>query len=339
MVVWTSGGVMLCKKRKSDMNDKTKDLCKKALKLIEESQKITLLTHYKPDGDGISACVALEIVLSKMGKEVETIYPNTAEFKFSRQPRNLFINEHKQTPDLIIACDTANYDRLYFPEVFKPIKMINIDHHVSNTIRTSADVNFVISETSSTCEVLFDIIKEWESVLGDKLVNKEVAEALLFGILYDSRVFHTQSTYPSTLRIAADLIEYGADLFKLKCELLAHKDPEIIRLWVLMLDRISISEDKKVVSTYITQDDLKRLELTLSSLLSFNNFLSDISEVDVTLLFYETDEGKTKVSLRSKHYDVNKLAAKFGGGGHKNAAGILVDEPLQELMGKVLKAV
>ena len=76
-----------------------------------------------------------------------------------------------------------------------------------------------------------------------------------------------------------------------------------------------------------------------SSPISTNDFLSDISQVDVTLLFYETEDGDTKVSLRSKEYDVNKLAQKFGGGGHKNAAGVLSKRSIKELMREIVEAV
>jgi len=299
-------------------------------KLIKESSKITLLTHFKPDGDGIAACAAFDLILTRLGKQTETVYPTQPEFEFKRQPEKIFINEHHLVPDLLIVLDTANFGRFYYPKEFEGISLINIDHHVSNSI--TGTYNVIYPDTSSTCEILYNIFSAWNEVV----IDKPVAEVLLFGILYDSRVFHTQATHPSTLRIAADLMERGADLFQLKVELLAHKDPKIVKLWELMLSRITISQSKKAVWSYLTQEDLKQFGLTLSSLIGFNDFLSDISDVDVTILFYETEEGLTKVSLRSKKYDVNKLAAKFGGGGHKNAAGILSDTQLNELMKAVI---
>ena len=305
-----------------------KSTCR-AWELVEKASKITLLTHSKPDGDGVASCLALELVLTKLGKQVETVYPDSPEFNFKSQPKNVLIGKHKQTPDLIISCDTANYERLYYPDSFKGIDLINIDHHVSNSI--DGTFNFIDPEASSASEVLVDLLNSWKQD-----IDKEVASALLFGIVYDSRVFHTQSTHASTLRIAADLMDKGADLFKLKCELLSNKDPEIVKLWTLVLDRIQLSDSKKSVWSYLTQDDLKKFCLTLTSIVGFNDFLTDLSGVDVTLLFYETDDGKTKISLRSKEYDVNKLATQFGGGGHKNASGILSDKSLQDLMGEVV---
>lgn len=273
----------------------------------------------------MASCATLSYIFNNLNKKVETIYPNEPEFDFKRKPKNLLINKHKQTPDLLIALDTANYERMYFPQEFKDIPLINIDHHISNTLK--GKFNFIVPETSSTCEILFEFIKQHNI----KLIDKYAAECLLSGILYDSLVFCTQSTYPQTLRISADLMDMGADLYKLKTEIMANKDPNIIKLWGDILSNIKITPNKKAVWACITQKDLEKYNLQLKSLIGFNNFLSQIAQVDVTLLFYEMKSGKTKVSLRSKKTDVNKLASKFGGGGHKNAAGIVSDIPIKKL--------
>ncbi len=296
---------------------------------IKKAKSITLLTHFRPDGDAMSTCATLDHIFKKQGKKVETIYPNKPEFIFKRQPKNLLINKHKQMPDLIIVVDTANYERFYYPDAFKKIPLINIDHHVSNAIKGT--YNFIDTKTSSTCEILFTLLKNWDI----QLIDKYGAECLLLGILYDSLIFHTQSTFPQTLRISAQLMELGADLYKLKTELLANKDPKIIKLWGKVLSNITVTKSGKAVWACITQQDLKKQKLKLNSLIGFNNFLSQIAGIDLTLLFYQTESGQTKVSLRSKKTDVNKLAAKFGGGGHKNAAGILSDKPLKQLVKEI----
>ncbi|MBU1008035.1 bifunctional oligoribonuclease/PAP phosphatase NrnA [Candidatus Dependentiae bacterium] len=311
------------------MNKQSEMQTDKAWAQIKKSSKITLLTHFKPDGDGIAACIAFELVLSRLGKQVETIYPSAPELELQRRPQNVFVNDHSQSPDLLIALDTANYERLYYPQAFRDIPLINIDHHVSNSINGA--YNFIDPNASSVCEVLFNFIVSCDR----EYIDREVAENLLFGILYDSRVFHTQSTYPTTLRIAADLVDLGGDLFKLKLELLAHKSPKIFKLWALMLDRLTVSVSERAAWSYLLQDDLRQLGLSISSLVGFNDFLADISGIDVTILFYETEDGYTKVSLRSKEYDVNVFAAKFGGGGHKHASGIRSNKPLKALMAEM----
>lgn len=297
--------------------------------LINKVTTITLLTHQRPDGDGMSACAALEYVLVGLGKKVETIYPDEPEFPIKRQPRDAKIKSHSRIPELLISLDTANCERMYFPEAFKNIPLINIDHHVSNSIRGT--YNFVDGDASSACEVLFDLLMAWNIAIADK----SLAEILLYGILYDSRVFHTQATSAHTLAVSAALVGCGADLYALKNELLCNKNPKIVSVWKVLLERITYAKRGDAVWSYIMQDDLKKLGVSISSLVGFNDFLGELSDIDITMLFYEMETGQTKVSLRSKSADVNKLAAKFGGGGHKNASGILSDTPLPELMSQV----
>src|SRR5574338_167663 len=78
--------------------------------------------------------LALHFLLEKKGKKVETIYPTKPEAEIKRQPNNVLINQHCQIPDLLIICDTSTYERIYYPELFKALPSINIDHHISNNI-------------------------------------------------------------------------------------------------------------------------------------------------------------------------------------------------------------
>lgn len=300
-----------------------------AWQLIQKAKNVTLLTHYKPDADGVSACAALDYILKKLGKKTETIYPTEAESNFTHQPTNISINNHKQMPDVIIICDTANNARRYQHESFKNIPIINIDHHISNSIKGA--FNFLNPDASSASEELFYLLKQW----CPDLINTYVAECLLVGILYDSQVFHTQSTSATTLRVAADLMDYGVNLFAMKTELLTHKNPHIIALWGKVLNNIKIAPSGKAVWAIITQADLKNFGVDHTALIGFSNFLCELSGIDITIVFYEVETGQIKASIRSKQSDVNMLAAKFGGGGHRNAAAILSDKPMDQFVSEV----
>ena len=311
------------------MKNYDKRSVEQAWELINSSNTITLLTHSQPDGDGVSACAALDYILSRMGKKVETVYPTQPEFNFKRQPKKISINKHIQNPDLIITCDTANYERLYFPDFFKSVPLINIDHHTSNTL--NGKFNFVNGESSSACEELYILLSAWDA----NVIDRHVAECLLFGILYDTQLFHTKSTNSKTLKIAATLMDQGASLFQLKTELLSNKSCNILMLWGKLLSRIKISPNKNAAWAVATQKELKEFGVEISSLIGFNNLMSQICDVDVTLFFYETEHGKTKVSLRSKITDVNAFAKQFGGGGHTNSAGILFNKPIEQVVKEV----
>lgn len=303
-----------------------------ALVLIEQAQRITLLTHTNPDGDGISACAALAYIFEKKNKQVETIYPTKTDEDIKRQPKNILIGCHQQIPDLIISNDTSVYERLYFPDTFKNIPVIVIDHHLNNKIK--GVINFVETQLSSTCELLYALLKHWYP----HDIDTYVAECLMYGILYDTQVFYNQATYPSTLRTAAELVEKGANLFTLQQELMCNKSPKIIAFWGHLLSSIKITSNGIAAISVITQDDLKSRNLTLSATVGFSNFLAQLSTVDISVLFYESHDGKTKVSLRSKQRNVNNLAALFGGGGHKNASGITSDKPINVMVEEITQA-
>ena len=264
----------------------------RAWQLIKSATNITLLTHYKPDADGISACAAFDLILRKMGKNVQAVYPSKPESLINRQPKDVLIASHTITPDLIIACDTANYERLYYPEAFLRIPLINLDHHVSNSIMGT--VNLINPDAASTCEELFYLFMIW----CPEMIDKAVAECLLYGILYDSQVFHTQSTTARTLRTAAECIDHGVNMFALSKELLANKNPTMIHLWGDILQSVTIDAKKEAAWAVVRQADLKRHGVQLDSIVGLNNFLAEIALIDVTILFYEAEDGSTKVSMR-----------------------------------------
>lgn len=302
----------------------------RAWKLFAQANTITLLTHSRPDADGISACAALSYVACIMGKSVETIYPTKSELPIKRHGANVRINTHTLTPDLLIVCDTANYERFYYPQEFHEIPLINIDHHISNSI--NGTINFIKPESSSTCEMLTIILETWNSSWFDSYL----AECLLMGILYDTQIFRIPSTTAETLRVAAMLMEYGASLFNLKTELLSHKNPAIISLWAKVLKSIEIIPEINTAIAHVKKEYMVD-NCAPSSLIGFNNFLSEISDVDVTLLIYDAEDGTTKVSLRSKVADVNALAHVYGGGGHKHASGIATDEKPKKVIDTLIR--
>ncbi|MFH1832305.1 MAG: bifunctional oligoribonuclease/PAP phosphatase NrnA [bacterium] len=298
----------------------------RAWDLITRAQKITLLTHSKPDADGVSACTALSLLLEKYGKQTETIYPDKPDMVIQYQPKHVLVGEHSFVPDLIIICDTANCERVYWPEAFNNCASINIDHHISNSINST--VNFVSEKVASTCEHVYELICAWDYDAFDR----QIAQSLLLGILYDSQVFHTRATNARTLRIAADLIDFGANMIELQAQLLQNKNPKIIEFWGYLLSSIKLSPSGRAAWSIIKQCDLQARGLTAMSLVGFINFLSQISDLDISAIFYETEEGWTKVSLRSKITDVNALSQRFGGGGHKNAAGIMIKKNIDDVV-------
>jgi phosphoesterase RecJ-like protein len=310
-------------------NTFNKKIVDSAWQTILDARSIVLLGHKNPDGDAISSCAAMERILLQLeGKEVESIFPNKPALDVLESPIRMAIDAHSFVPDLIISCDTANYDRLYFPDAFANAIHINIDHHVSSSITPT--YNFLDANASSTAEVIYNLLQQWNP----KILSTHVANALLYGILSDTQVFHIP-TSAATMRAAAHLVDCGADFEGIKRSLLCHKDAHVIKLWGHVLSNIIFTSSRNVAIALITQHDFATFNLTASSLVGFINFLNEIAGIDVGVLLYEIELGKTKVSLRSKSYDVNALAGTLGGGGHIRAAGIFLDMPPQDALEKM----
>jgi len=310
-----------------------KKLVEQAWSLISKAKNITLLTHFKPDPDGMSSCAAFDVFLKKIfkgenKKNIEIIYPTKPEFEYERIPKTFLINQFLQIPDLIISFDTSSYSRLYYPDEFKNITIINVDHHIGSEIKS--DFNFVLP-LSSTCELLFYLLNAWE----ESSISVEVANFLLFGLLADTKIFRTNSTTVDTLAVASKLMLLGADLYKLQLELSSIKTSQVIKFWGFLLQNINITNNDKAVWVKVKISDFKNFNVDSTALVGFVNFLSDFCKNDITALFYENEMGKVQVSLRSKFSDINAVAKLFGGGGHRNASGILTDRKLDEIFDDV----
>jgi bifunctional oligoribonuclease and PAP phosphatase NrnA len=220
---------------------------------------------------------------------------------------------------LLISCDVASRKRFYWAKDFDGAKLINIDHHLRNDI--NGKFNFVDPKATSACNVLFHLLKQWAP---DKISNR-IAECLLLGMLSDSQVFLVGSTTRNALTDVIELIDLGADYSKVVVQALPNKDHDIVKFWGKLLSRAEALPGQHATWVIVTQKDLDEAGLTVEAVDGFANHFAQISNIDVVMFFSENEFGQTRVSLRSKYADVNKVAKMFGGGGHRNAAGITKD--------------
>jgi bifunctional oligoribonuclease and PAP phosphatase NrnA len=220
----------------------------KAWDLVKKARSITLLTHHKPDQDAVSSCAALAHEFEKFDKKIEVIYPTQPETACAYGPKKVLINSHIQTPDVLIVCDTAVFSRCYYPTVFNNIPLINIDHHVGNSI--NGLVNLVNSDASSTCEELFVIL---EQLLGTANIDLYTKECLLAGIIGDSLCFQTQATTARTLRIVANIIDQGVNLFEVQRSVMANKTPNIIAFWGALLSNVQFLSSQKAARISVSK--------------------------------------------------------------------------------------
>ena len=184
--------------------------------LISKYDNIVIGSHTNPDGDAVGSSLGLALCLAIMGKKpIVLLEDYSCKYSFIKGKEYIFKEDYDSLePQLFISLDCSSPDRLGRAEsVFKrAAETMCIDHHISN--KNFADYNIVLADSSSTCEVVYDIIKNF------CVLNESIAEALYTGIVSDTSAFKHKSTSPATLEAAARLISLGIDFSKIQTDVL-----------------------------------------------------------------------------------------------------------------------
>ncbi|MEK7170806.1 MAG: DHH family phosphoesterase [Patescibacteria group bacterium] len=240
-------------------------------------------------------------------------------------PEDLKIERSTPKYDAVVMLDCTGFDRLgsiytEFPDLFFETPTVSIDHHATNSY--PAKVNWVDMTATSTAEILVALIEALGR--GDNLLDEEVATCLLTGLITDTGSFQNMSTTPKSLTVAAQLVAAGAKHQEI-IERISTKSLSTLKLWGRALAKIQENKDMRYIWTELTSIDFAEIgDADEGSLI--DELLKSATDVDFVLLLKES-EGAVKGSLRSvaRDYDVARIAAAFGGGGHKAAAGFRVE--------------
>ncbi|MFZ0034523.1 MAG: bifunctional oligoribonuclease/PAP phosphatase NrnA [Sedimentisphaerales bacterium] len=300
----------------------------KAVELIKKAKRVLLTTHTRPDGDACGCIVAISETLTALGKNVKTLLlselPAWYEFLFGQKPE-IFSKETKIDSDLIVIVDTATYNQLpgldkYLKQSDKPILVM--DHHATSDKIGSVRL---IDSSAATALVVFDLLKYagWP-------ITEKIAEALFVAVATDTGWFQFGNTDSRVHRSCAELIEAGVKPAKIYHELYQNFSPQRFKLMTAMLNTLELHFDGRCATQHLTQADFKRTGAKFNDTENLIDECRRISSVEATALFVELADGQIKVSLRStSSVDVCKIAAKFGGGGHKMAAGAHLPGPIE----------
>ncbi|MGN6710625.1 DHH family phosphoesterase [Anaerocolumna jejuensis] len=300
------------------------------LKEVGNVKSIGIAGHMRPDGDCAGSCLALYRYLSRINKEAQI------DFYLEEIPEKLRITEdsdrvlqssdNKKEYDVFISLDSGSSDRLGFAEEYfkNAKKSINIDHHISNT--NFAQVNYVVADASSTCEVLYELMDK-------KYIDLAIAKALYMGIIHDTGVFKHSNTTKRTMEIAGSLIELGVPFSEMIDETFYRKDYHQNQvLGRCLLESILLLDGKCIVSS-VSKKTMEFYEVESTDLDGIIDQLRITKGVEVAILIYETDFREYKVSMRSNGVvDVRKIAVYFGGGGHIMAAGCTLYGTLHDVV-------
>ena len=296
---------------------------------IRQAETILLAAHIRPDGDAVGSTLGFGLSLLEAGKKVQMVLSDGVPKVFHYLPGfNKIKTRRNGGHDLSIVLDCSDLQRT--GPIFDNIcPDINIDHHITN--EKFAKINFVKTDACATASILAEYLPVW-----DLPINKDVASALLTGIVSDTLGFRTSNVTPKTLKLASELMVKGADLSEIYYRNLITRTYEAARYWGNGLTKLN--REEKLVWTSLTLDNRKEADYPGNDDADLINILSSIEDIPVSLIFIEQNNGQVKVSWRAKNgYDVSQIAVKFGGGGHPAAAGASIDGNLDEIMKMVLE--
>lgn len=304
--------------------------------ITEELKRVAVVGHVRPDGDCVGSVMGIYHYLTDNYKKLTVtpyLEPMTENLKFMTE--GICVREDDgagEDYDLVISSDASDLNRIgagkaAFMEALEKHRTVCIDHHVTNPM--FADVNHVEAEASSASEVVAGLLDM------DK-VSLKAATCLYTGIIHDSGVFRFDSTSPRTLRISADLIEKGVPFSLIIQESVSNEPIMQLKMFARVLNEGVLYKDERIFVGRASTELQKELGLTPRELGSVVMYLNYIQEADGELFMYQNEDGSWKGSLRSKtDLDVAAIAAAFGGGGHKKAAGFSVSA--EELEDAILK--
>lgn len=305
------------------------------LEECKDAKSIVISGHVRPDGDCAASCLAMYLYLKKaLDKDVKIsvcLEKPPAPFACLKGYDEIDDSFSAEVPDVLIMLDCEK-SRLGEAEKFfeNAQKRINIDHHISNP-NGCGDVNYIETGISSTSELVYELMDK-------SLLDEEIAKAVYIGMVHDTGVFRFSNTSPTTMRIAADLLEYGFDFPKIVEETFCERTYVQNQLLGRALLESIVFMDGKCVVSEIKQKVLAFYGAEPKDLNGIINQMSIMKGVECAIFMYETGNHEYKVSLRSRQYvDVSKIASYFGGGGHVRAAGCTMNGNFYDVINNISK--
>ena len=297
------------------------------LNKITRAEDILLITHQHPDGDGLGALSALALFLQSQGKNYSLFCRDAISENDSFLPLLHQVTSEqkifKQKFDPIIILDSGSLGYAGVEEPIQNMKtnytLINIDHHSSNT--NFGQLNLVQDNASSASEIVYDLLRLWQAP-----ISKDMATALLNGIIFDTGAFSNAGTTLGCLTAASHLLNLGARHKEINEKKFRDKSLNLLKLWGRAFERLVYNPRYGLAYTIITLKDFRDLNLAPDSGNGLSNFFNELTGAKIIMVLAEQDDQTIKGSLRTTYdgIDVAKLAQAWGGGGHKKAAGFSV---------------
>ena len=302
--------------------------------VLRKRDGFLISTHLNADGDALSAVLVCGAILNKLGKTYRiVVHDRIPDERYRFLPGFEKIHPFAQTldpvsADVLLAVDVPNMDRIGDVARLLPedIFILVIDHHESN--EPFGHLSFVRPEASSTCQLLYEVISELNLPLDERM-----ATCIYTGIAFDTGGFRFANTSSEALRIAAEMVDRGAQPDLIADAIFHRRSYESTKRLGRILNTIELHLDGKVSSIYLQGDRSKDTE-------GFIDYAIFIEGVEVAFFLKEEEGDRFRVSLRSKNrINVNRIAQRFGGGGHRKAAGCRMQGRAEEIKALLLEEI
>jgi bifunctional oligoribonuclease and PAP phosphatase NrnA len=312
----------------------------RAAEVLRVAPVVAIACHVNPDADALGSSFGLAHHLAARGTEVVCGFPNEpldVPRWVAELPGRGFlvpVDRFPAAPDVMVTCDCAAFDRLGVLGAAADAarELLWIDHHRSNDGRGT--IRIVDPDASSTCELVAGLV----DAIGGEMTDA-TAMCLYAGLITDTGRFQYEAATPDTLRLAARLREHPFDHARLSQILYEDNRASYLDVLSVAMGRAQLDEAADLVWTYVLWSDLERADVGPADVDDLIDVLRTAREADAAALIKQQRDGRFKVSVRSRGaHDLSAVAAAFGGGGHRLAAGYTSDAGPAETVAKLRAA-
>lgn len=308
----------------------------RVIEKINNAKSIAVFPHINEDGDALGTCFAFAAVMKRLGKEAVVYVNEIPEKRLEFMGTDYVVYDEDKTyyHDLCACLDCGDLQRIgRRVKLFEEIgNSINIDHHKTNT--NFADANYVLGGASAAAEVLYRVFEKMDIKL-----EKQEAESLYTAICSDTGSFKYSSTSPQTMRIAAELMEYGFDFSEISRRLFDCRSYDAALMCAEVTMGMKSYENGQIAVVTVDDSIYEKYGMDVKDAPNFVDIPRCIEGAEVAACI-KRQNGVIRVNLRSNgDADVSKVALAFGGGGHARAAGCNIEAAsLEEAEKKVAEA-
>lgn len=297
---------------------------------LKDHDNYEILTHAYPDGDTLGSGFALCLALQQIGKNARVITTNIPS-KFTYLLKG--VKEQDFEAQTIISTDVAA-DSLLGSNMEKYAGRIDvcIDHHGSNTI--TAKEKFVDRFAAATCEIVYKLFRRMKIK-----ITEQIADCLYTGISTDTGCFRYTNTTSETMRVAAQLMDFGCNTEYINKAMFETKSKTKIQIEHAVYDTMTYCANGKCAIIYTTLDMFKSLDVGDDEMEGLASIPRQIEGVLIGITMREKEGGFFKISVRTNcGINASEFCSQFGGGGHPAAAGCTIEGTLDEVRNKLIEA-